>query len=157
MKLILLLFTSLWMLFACVNEPKYTRDQCIVRVNIEWKEISADEKERMIRLIANTIKKASDMGIAKDPGGSAIKGENRQFIYYQYRDDCENRISNMEQMLSHVREMISEPSLPSMFVDPGSFEPGVDTIRSSGSWWKDGEKPVAKRVIIDGKEYLKVE
>ena len=36
--------------------------------------------------------------------------------------------------LSYVRANITD--LPSLEVDSGSFEPGVDTIRTS-PWWKD--------------------
>lgn len=156
MKFISLILLFIWSLSACAESSKYSRAQCIVRMNIEWGDISPNDKEEMIRLIADSIRKASDMGFGSDPGGSTIQGESREFIYYQYRDDCENRISNMEQLLSHVREAASE-SLPTMSVDPRSFEPGVDTIRSSGSWWKDREEPIGKRVVIDGKEYIKVE
>lgn len=156
MRFISLIVLFTWSLSACAEGPKYSREQCIVRMNIEWGNISPNDKEKMIRLITDSIRKASDMGFARDPGGSTIQGENREFIYYQYRDDCENRISNMERLLSRVREATSE-SLPMMSVDPRSFEPSVDTIRSSGPWWKDREKPVGKRVTIDGKEYIKVE
>ena len=152
---LILLFT--WTLSACAESPKYSREQCIVRVNIEWADTSPNDKETMIRLITDSIRKAPDMGFNKVPASSAIQGENREFIYYQHEDDCENRISNMEKLLSYVREDNSNLILPVIMVDLGGFKPGVETIRVSGPNWKDREEPVGKRVVIDGKEYIKVE
>lgn len=145
-----LLFGSI----ACTDEGQYARAECIVRINIDWSDTPLNIREAKIRVITNTIRTAPDMGFNKIPASSAIQGDAREFIYYQYKDDCENRIENSEKLLSYVRANITD--LPSLEVDSGSFEPGVDTIRSSGPWWKDRENPVGERIIIDGKEYIEV-
>ena len=156
-KLFLLGIILLFGMQACADSPQYTREQCIVRVNIDWREISPDEKESSIRLITKLINEAPLMGYGVDPGGSTIQGENREFIFYQYRSDCEARHSNMERTLTYVRANANLDALPLLSVDPRKFKPGVNTIRSSGKWWSDQDKPAGKRVVIDGKEYMKVE
>lgn len=158
MKAILFLLSFSWVLSACAEspKPKYTREECIVRVNIEWGDTTANQKESMIRLITGSIRKAPNMGFNKIPASSAIQGSNREFIYYQHEDDCENRISNMERLLSHIRENARAESLPMMRVDPRRFKPGVETIRVSGPNWVDREKPIGNPVIIDGKKYIEV-
>lgn len=157
MKLVLCLLLYALTLSACADSAKYSREQCIVRVNIEWAKISSNDKESMVRLITDSIRQAPDMGFNKIPASSTIQGKNREFIYYQHEDDCQNRILNMERLLSYVQESVNNVALPNMSVDPGSFKPGVDTIRLSGPNWKDREKPVGKRITVNGKDYIKVD
>ncbi|MCU5783434.1 hypothetical protein MA04_02734 [Alcanivorax balearicus MACL04] len=151
----LIIFFLLFGTIACAEGAKYTREECIVRINIDWGDASLNSKEATIRTITDAIRKAPDMGFNKTPASSAIQGNAREFIYYQYKDDCENRIENTKKLLRYVRDNITD--LPPLEVDSGSFRPGVDTIRSSGPWWKDRETPVGERVIIDDKEYIEVE
>ncbi len=151
------LIISLWLfsLIACAEDVKYTREECIVRINIDWSGMVSDDKESSIRRVTDAIRKAPDMGFNKIPASSAIQGSDRQFIYYQYKNGCDRRIENTEKLLDYVRKNIAD--LPSMKVDLGHFKPGVHTIRSSGPWWKDREESVGKRVLIDDQEYIKVE
>ena len=150
----LVIFFLLFGLIACADKAKYTREECIARINIDWGDIPSNSKETTIRAITDAIRKAPDMGFNKIPASSAIQGSAREFIYYQYKSDCENRVENTEKLLSYVRVNIT--GLPSLEVDAGSFKPGVDTIRSSGPWWKDRETPIGEHVIIDGKEFIEV-
>lgn len=140
---------------ACAEEAKYIREECIVRINIDWSNTPSTNKEDLIGAITDAIRKAPNMGFNKVPASSAIQGSNREFIYYQYKDDCENRLENTEKLLIYISKNVT--GLPPLEVDSGQFKPGVDTIRSSGPWWKDRDEPVGKRVIIDGKEYIDVE
>lgn len=120
---------------ACSNEPLYSRDDCIARVNIDWSRTFPDDKERMINQIMDAIRKAPDMGFNKTPPSSAVQGDARQFIYYQYEKDCANRLENTEKLLHYVRESLDNH--PPLKADSGSYSPGTDTIRVSGPWWKD--------------------
>jgi hypothetical protein len=134
-NLILLFLLFSLGLAACAKEAKYTREECIVRVNIDWSNTPSDNKENLIRTITDAIRKAPDMGFNKVPANSAIQGDNREFIYYQYKDDCENRLENTKKLLVYIRKNTS--GLPPLDVDLGHFKPSVDTIRASGPWWKD--------------------
>lgn len=141
---------------ACGDLPKYKRSDCIVRINIEWRnDINEEAKEHTIRSITDVIRTAPDLGFNRSPPSSAIQGNERQFIYYQFKDDCENRLENARLLLSHVRRMLENP--PPLEVDSRSFLPGLDTIRSSGPWWIDQEEPMGRKVEIDGEEKLIVE
>ena len=123
---------------ACADLPRYKRSDCIVRINVEWPSgMNEETKEDSIRSIADAVRKAPDLGFNRIQPSSAIQGDKRQFVYYQFKDDCEHRIENAETLLSHVRRELGNQ--PSLTVDPGSFEPGVDTIRSSGPWWLNQE------------------
>jgi len=123
------------LLTSCYEETKYTREQCIVRINIDWSNTQLNNKEYMIEEITDTIRKAPNMGFNKIPASSAIQGNDREFIYYQYKYDCENRIENTEKLLRYVQENVA--NLPPMEVDSRNFKPSVGTIRSSGPWWKN--------------------
>lgn len=151
---ILVIFSLLFSLVSCAEEAKYTREECIVRINIDWADFSEDRKESMIRAITNAIRTAPDMGFNRIQASSAIQGSAREFIYYQYKYDCERKIINTKKILSYVRDSVE--GLPELDVDPRSFKPNVDTIRSSGPWWKDEEKPIGNKVNIDGQEFIEV-
>ncbi|MCE2391696.1 MAG: hypothetical protein J4G09_09475 [Proteobacteria bacterium] len=111
-KVILMLFFLISAIAACVEEPKYNREQCIVRVNIEWENMSDAHKENIIVIITNAIRSAPDMDFNRIPPGFSVKGTDREFIYYQHEFDCENRLANMEKLLSYVRSNTGHFSLP---------------------------------------------
>lgn len=90
-------------LAACSDKPKYSREECIVRVNIDWSSTSSSEKENQIRRITDATRNAPDLGCNEVPASSAIQGESREFIYYQYKHDCENRLENTRQLLRYVQ------------------------------------------------------
>jgi hypothetical protein len=146
----LVIFSFLFVLSTCADDaPKYTRAECIVRVNIDWSGTPANGKETLINWITDQIGYVPDMGFNRIQPGFSIKGKNRQFIYYQHKYDCENRHQNMTKLLDYVRGRRTELSLPQMEVDSGSFQPGPETMRSSGPWWVDHEKPGINGVRVD--------
>lgn len=136
LKAPLIIFTIVITMISCGvdHEGKYTREQCIFRVNIKWDKYEGD-KEMAIRRVMDNFRAAPDMGFNKVPPSAAVQGKNRQYIYYQLTDGCENRIENARKLLSFV--LTSREKMPALELDSGSFSPGVDTIRVTGEWWRD--------------------
>jgi hypothetical protein len=128
---LLIIFSS----FSCAEKTKYTREECIVRVNINWEGVPLGDKESLIKSLMDTVKSAPDMGFNKTPASSAVQGEDREFIYYQHKYDCENRIINMENLIKYSSKHIA--GLPTVEVDRGNFLPGPYTIRVKGPSWVD--------------------
>lgn len=135
--MIKMVFIGLFLVLAscvCAEEARYAPEECIVRVNIHWSNESSIDKESMILVITDGIRKAPDMGFNRIPASSAVQGDEREYIYYQHKYDCDNRWENMEKLLSYIRDNIDD--LPQIEVDPGKFSSGTDTIRASGPWWR---------------------
>ena len=123
-------------LAACANEPQYYRTECIVRVNIDWSTTNGD-KRQLINQISDAFAKAPKMGFNEIPPSSAVQGDMHQFLFFQHKRDCENRVSNTEELLKYVHRTVQ--GSPHMEVDKGMFQPGVNTIRVSGKWWIDSD------------------
>lgn len=134
-KLIAFIFLGL-ALAACADEPQYQRAECIVRVNIDWSTTYGD-KQPLIQQILDAYPKAPKMGFNETPPSSTVQGDMEQFLFFQHHRDCENRVSNTEDLLAYVQRTV--PGSPDMDVDKGTFQPGVNTIRISGKWWIDSD------------------
>ncbi|EKE81447.1 hypothetical protein [Idiomarina xiamenensis] len=120
---------------SCGTDARYTRSECIVRVNIDWTGTPLGKKEELIESITKAIRNAPNMGSNKVPMDFTIQGQSREYIYYQYSTDCENRFENTEALLEFARERVKSP--PYLSVDKNNYEPGSDTIRVSGPSWID--------------------
>lgn len=134
-KLIAIIFSGV-ALSACAEDPQYHRTECIVRVNIDWTTTDGD-KDQLIQEILDVYLKAPKLGFNEIPPSAAVQGDMDQFLYFQHKYDCEDRISNTEQLLEYIQGNVQ--GLPEMEVDRGTFQPAADTIRTSGRWWIDSE------------------
>lgn len=123
-------------LTACAEKSQYYRSECIVRVNVDWTTSNGD-KNQLLQQIFDVYPNAPELRFNRAPPSSAVQGDMDQFLYFQYKYDCEKRISNTKSLLEYVRENVK--GLPEMEVDTGDFHPGSDTIRASGKWWIDGD------------------
>lgn len=132
----------------------YSRKECIIRMNIDWQKYGGD-REIMLERITRSARTARDMGFNKIPAGSSIQGDERQYIYYQFKFDCENRINNGKKLILEIEKSIGIKNL--ITVDPRSFEPSANTIRNTGKWWKDGKDMFEDTINVDGKNYIRVD
>ena len=143
-------------LASCAQEtkPEYMREQCIVRINIKWENFTG-ERNLMLESIMDAIKAAPDMGFNRIPPSSAVQGDRRQYIYYQFKFDCENKINNAKKLVKEVEKSIGINKL--INVDANSYKPGPDTIRVTGKWWVDGKSKFDNAVETDGESFINVE
>ena len=65
------------------KKANYTREEGIVRINVDWGDAPSSSKEAAISVITDAIRKAPDMIFNQIPASSAIQGNSREFIYYQ--------------------------------------------------------------------------
>lgn len=112
---------------------KYLREDCIARIEIAWENESSADKEKTIRFIVEKILRAPKYDFNKVSPDMASRGENREFIYLQYKFDCVNKEENTRTLIAHFQDLVDVR----LTVSKGRFFPGVDTIRSYGEWWSD--------------------
>ncbi len=88
----------------------------------------------MIRLIVEGVTSAPGESYNKVPPSIVVRGENRGFVYLQYKFDCVNKDKNTYDLVNYLSGFVDVP----MKVSEGRFSPGIETIRSYGDWWIDG-------------------
>ena len=153
-KSIIYSFLLFFLLYGCSQGPKYYREDCIVRINFDWTGMTPGEKYAALNSFAKIYPKAPKKSYNEIPPSSAVQGENDEYLYLQYKFDCENRIPNTEDLVAYVKTQIA--SSPNIEVDTGRFKPSIDTILSSGSNWIDSDPPIGEPIEIDGKKYIEV-
>lgn len=119
--------------FFTENETKYLREDCISRIEIAWDSNPSLNKENSIELIFKVVLEPPYVGYNKVPPSIALQGENREFIYLQYKFDCVNKEINTLKIIRRLQELLDV----NMVVSKGKFSPNVETIRSYGDWWID--------------------
>lgn len=148
-------FLLLVSLAACSQEPKYYREQCIVRINFDWGTMPVNTRYDVMNQFAKVFPIAPKKSYNQLAPSSAWQGDNDEYLYIQHTAECENRLANTEDLLVHVRNNLD--LVPKMEVDSGTFKPSISTIKVSGSEWIDSDPPIGEPIEIDGKKYIKVE
>ncbi len=127
------LFSSI----ACSSsdEPKYTRADCIVEVQLAWN-VGGVEQIKLLNLLADAIDNAESLGYkGPHPAGFTFQqGDTR--LYLQYYSDCNRRVSSTEGLLTSVADSILSGKA-SYQVNKTRIYPDVKTIMLEGAAWID--------------------
>lgn len=130
-------------LFGCSQEENaYYRADCIARINIDWSGYDTDRRLTVQNRVLPEAARAyhETLGFespVSGPSGS-VKGEGREYYYLQFAGMCDRRYEFAENITAYFANNFND--VPPMEVDPGTFEPGRDTIEVYGDSWIDGER-----------------
>jgi len=135
MKLLILLLSL--SIFGCADDIAPSRSECITRIEFKWSEQSAEDKATIIsnfndEFVRHYVTKVHKNAI---PPSSAIQGDNQQYIYLQYTEECGSKVDTSKFLVNEVREVISD--LPQILFTEETFEPGLKTILVSGPYWRE--------------------
>lgn len=137
-----LILTAIALLGCGQEEDKYYRADCIVRINIDWSGYSSERRrqvhEEVLFETANVYHKILGFDSPVPGPGGSLRGEDNEFAYLQFAGMCDKRYEFAERIITYFEDNFDD--VPPMEVDPGTFEPGRDTIESYGPWWIDGER-----------------
>jgi hypothetical protein len=124
-----------WLTQSCVNaQPRYTRNECIVKVRLYWpSNISDDKAEHAFAAMSDTYTTARK-GRQDIVAGWSIK--NRDTFYIMYRDRC-NKKQDMARDFMENFWITNAPWLRYEVLDE-IVTPRPETIDIRGPYWSDG-------------------
>lgn len=135
LKLHIIIITLLFLL-GCDQEEQslFSRSQCIVEVELNWIDsVKNAEKQELLGLISNSFGKEFLDNYQLTPPSMSYKGEDNEYIYLQYREDCLRKHEITQDLLSRITPRFR--GFVEFSVYEGMVYPGVNTIDVQGRSW----------------------
>ena len=114
--------------------PEYSREDCIVRVDLEWLIENPQERLQARNYLGETL--ADKFDEAKAPLGGLSISDNGEQWYFQFREDCDRKFDFTRRAFD---DLSNSPIFATFTysVSKESITPGVDTISLRGDSWRD--------------------
>jgi hypothetical protein len=115
------------------SEAKYTRQECIQKVSLDWSNFTSAEIETTISEIAASIDTE-----AFPIGGFAFPWKAREELYLQFTESCEDK----DRLAKELIETSVSPNvarMPPYWISDEVVVPNASTISLRGPNWKDDE------------------
>lgn len=115
------------------SEAKYTRQECIQKVSLDWSNFTSAEIETTIREISTSIDKE-----AFPIGGFTFPWKAREELYLQFTESCEDK----DRLVKELIETSVSPyvgRMPPYSISDEVVVPSASTISLRGPNWKDDE------------------
>ena len=117
------------------KDEKYTRQQCIVKVDLLWEYSEQNQIESIIKSIFASFEKTAELSFIDNMPSYVVPWKNRNVLYLQFRNNCEKRIEMAHKFLSEASKRIEKH--PSYIVKKDIVEPHPSTIYITGEHWKN--------------------
>jgi hypothetical protein len=114
---------------------KYTRQECIVKVNLEWKQSDRAEIELTIKNLFASLEKTGELTFFDKMPSYVVPWKDRGTLYFQFKSHCEKRLEMAENFLSDASRRVE--NLPNYVVTSVKVEPHPSTIFITGEYWKN--------------------
>lgn len=118
--------------FAANEGPRYTRQECIQKVTLNWEGYPEAEIERTIRQISQSL---NDDGGALAPSYAFPFGARNEW-YLQFRENCENKKALTEEIIRGIISS-SDATMPKYEISEEPVIPSPQTISLKGEYWKE--------------------
>ncbi len=127
-------------LIACssdsVNEPKYSRSECIVKIDFNWqRDISTQYRNKIQAEIGDQIVKSLAENSAPAIGIS-YDHQSAETMYIIFTDQCEKRFELTEEYMAALTQAASGNY--TFMISHEAVIPSENTINIGGEHWTDG-------------------
>ena len=124
---------------ADIAEPKFSRSDCIAKVELDWEDsVDLPTREKVRQAIGDAISRTIADGSGLPRPSISYKGSDKELLYLQYRNQCDKKIEITNQLLTqHVAPRVS--GFPVYNVSNEAVIPSTNTIEVYGPYWVDGD------------------
>lgn len=123
------------------SEAKFTRSQCLVRVDFSWDtEIREEARGEILRQIAHNLAGSFRETYSTAGPSAASKPGPRRHLYLQYGSHCDDKHRITRELMARMMPELS--TLLTYQVSDEIIQPGRDTMQLYGDQWIDGKSPL---------------
>lgn len=120
------------------SEAKYTRKDCIVRIDFDWSKYGVAEVEKLINRIGSNLDNDLESGIDMYIGGYIFPFKKRDVLYIQYFNKCEIKYNMATSIFEEkIQPNINQPL--NYVVSKEIVIPSPNTIWLTGKFWREDE------------------
>ena len=130
-------------LFSCTydknqsqDKEKYTRQECIVKIDLDWSGYELEQIEEVIRNIGDALRRTVDQGKAGNIPSYTFPWRKIGEWYMQFHEDCENKYELASELIK-IEVVPYVENVPPYIISREVVVPSPGTIYVKGEPWKE--------------------
>ena len=122
-----------------INKPKYTRSECMIRMDMYYDNSASELDIRSEQDIIHNYFIKYKINYPLSLAGFGFNPESDTKLYFQFIDNCKLKHIIMQKAVDAF--MKKYPGRARIVVSKDVIQPGFDTMVSGGDFWIDGNDP----------------